>query len=104
MTVNHPRLAEIDGVNIFYRQAGPANAPVVLLLHDFPTSSHMFRNLIPALADRYHVVALGERLLLREAGAKSNGSLRSKNGRLDHFSLPLAGGSEDQYTHFYQIM
>ena len=47
----------VDGVSIFYREAGPADAPVVLLLHGFPTSSHMFRNLIPALADRYHVIA-----------------------------------------------
>ncbi|HET9983713.1 MAG TPA: alpha/beta hydrolase [Longimicrobiales bacterium] len=44
-------------MNIFYREAGPEDAPVVLLLHGFPTSSHMFRNLIPALADRYHVIA-----------------------------------------------
>ena len=44
-------------LDIFYREAGPAGAPVVLLLHGFPTSSHMFRNLIPALADRYHVIA-----------------------------------------------
>lgn len=47
----------IDGLEIFYREAGPADAPTVLLLHGFPTSSHMFRNLIPALSDRYHVVA-----------------------------------------------
>ena len=47
----------IDGLDIFYREAGPTDAPTVLLLHGFPTSSHMFRNLIPALADRYHVVA-----------------------------------------------
>lgn len=51
------RTIEIEGQTIFYREAGPANAPTVLLLHGFPTSSHMFRNLIPALADRYHVVA-----------------------------------------------
>ena len=51
------RTANIDGLNIFYREAGPVNAAVVLLLHGFPTSSHMFRNLIPALADRYHVIA-----------------------------------------------
>src|SRR5215831_621634 len=49
--------AVIDGSKIFYREAGPKNRPTVLLLHGFPTSSHMFRNLIPALADRYHVVA-----------------------------------------------
>ena len=53
----HYRTANIEGVDIFYREAGPANAPVVLLLHGFPTSSHMFRNLIPLLADRYHVIA-----------------------------------------------
>ena len=51
------RSAKIDGVDMFYREAGPADAPVVLLLHGFPTSSHMFRNLIPLLADRYHVIA-----------------------------------------------
>jgi pimeloyl-ACP methyl ester carboxylesterase len=55
--VTHHRTSAIDGLNIFYREAGPAGAPVVLLLHGFPTSSHMFRNLIPALADRYHVIA-----------------------------------------------
>lgn len=46
-----------DGVDVFYRAAGPADAPVVLLLHGFPTSSHMFRDLIPLLADRYRVIA-----------------------------------------------
>ncbi|PKA40057.1 alpha/beta hydrolase [Rhizobium sullae] len=51
------RSATIDGVKVFYREAGPANGPVVLLLHGFPTSSHMFRNLIPLLADRYRVIA-----------------------------------------------
>jgi pimeloyl-ACP methyl ester carboxylesterase len=55
--VTHHRTTKVDGVNIFYREAGPAQAPVVLLLHGFPTSSHMFRNLIPSLADRYHVIA-----------------------------------------------
>ncbi|MGA8570414.1 MAG: hypothetical protein WB580_21685, partial [Candidatus Binataceae bacterium] len=49
--VTHHRTTRVDGVNIFYREAGPADAPVVLLLHGFPTSSHMFRNLIPVLAD-----------------------------------------------------
>ena len=55
--VTHYRSKEVDGIKIFYREAGPEAAPVVLLLHGFPTSSHMFRNLIPALADRYHVIA-----------------------------------------------
>jgi pimeloyl-ACP methyl ester carboxylesterase len=55
--VVHYRTAKVDGVDIFYREAGPANGPVVLLLHGFPTSSHMFRRLIPALGDRYRVIA-----------------------------------------------
>ncbi|MEN8131957.1 MAG: alpha/beta hydrolase [Pseudomonadota bacterium] len=47
----------VNGVEVFYREAGPSDAPTILLLHGFPTSSHMFRNLMPALADRYHLVA-----------------------------------------------
>jgi pimeloyl-ACP methyl ester carboxylesterase len=47
----------VDGAKTFYREAGPAHAPNLLLLHGFPTSSHMFRDLIPLLADRFHVVA-----------------------------------------------
>ena len=57
MTKIQYRKASVDGFNVFYRQAGPADAPALLLLHGFPTSSHMFRELIPALADRFHVVA-----------------------------------------------
>lgn len=49
--------ADVDGINIFYRQAGVAGAPKLLLLHGFPSASHMFRDLIPLLADRFHVVA-----------------------------------------------
>lgn len=51
---NRRKVGEVD---VFYREAGPADAPVLLLLHGFPTSSHMFRDLIPALADRYRVIA-----------------------------------------------
>jgi len=51
------RYADADGLKIFYREAGASDSPTLLLLHGFPTSSHLFRNLIPALADRYHVVA-----------------------------------------------
>jgi pimeloyl-ACP methyl ester carboxylesterase len=51
------RCVNADGVTVFYREAGPANAPVVLLLHGFPTSSFQFRELIPRLADRYRVIA-----------------------------------------------
>ena len=53
----HHRTAKVGDLDIFYREAGPRDAPTVLLLHGFPTSSQMFRNLIPALGDRYHVVA-----------------------------------------------
>ena len=53
----HHRYAEIAGRQIFYREAGSPNAPTIVLLHGTPASSHMYRNLIPALADRYHVIA-----------------------------------------------
>jgi pimeloyl-ACP methyl ester carboxylesterase len=55
--VVHHRTTTIDGVKVFYREAGPVDAPAVVLLHGFPSSSNMFRNLIPELADRYHVIA-----------------------------------------------
>ena len=51
------RTVEIDGLEIFYREAGREGAPVILLLHGFPTSSHMFRDLMPALADEFHLIA-----------------------------------------------
>jgi pimeloyl-ACP methyl ester carboxylesterase len=53
----HYRTIDIDGLEIFYREAGPKDAPVLLLLHGFPTSSHMFRDLIPLLAGQYRVIA-----------------------------------------------
>jgi len=55
--VTRYKQATVDGNKIFYREAGPEKAAAILLLHGFPTSSHMFRNLIPALADHCHVVA-----------------------------------------------
>ena len=51
------RRVQADGINVFYREAGPADAPVILLLHGFPTSSFQYRELIPRLADRYRVIA-----------------------------------------------
>ena len=48
---------QVDGVKIFYREAGAAEAPVLLLLHGFPSAGHMFRDLIPMLADRYRIIA-----------------------------------------------
>lgn len=53
----HHRTIDVDGVRVFYREAGQRDAPAVLLLHGFPSSSHMFRHLMPALADRWHLVA-----------------------------------------------
>jgi len=55
MTTYHR--TNVDGLELFYREAGSKTAPTILLLHGFPTSSHMFRNLIPSLAERYHVIA-----------------------------------------------
>jgi pimeloyl-ACP methyl ester carboxylesterase len=57
MTTVHYRFAAVAGRRLFYREAGPPGAPAVVLLHGFPASSFMFRDLIPALADRYHVIA-----------------------------------------------
>lgn len=53
----HHRTLEVEGVSVFYREAGPSQAPTVLLLHGFAASSYMFRNLIPVLAQHYHVIA-----------------------------------------------
>jgi pimeloyl-ACP methyl ester carboxylesterase len=57
MTTVHHRYATVRGHQLFYREAGPAEAPALVLLHGFPASSFMFRDLIPRLADRYHVIA-----------------------------------------------
>lgn len=53
----HYRKQKVGNVEVFYREAGPVDAPVILLLHGFPTASHMFRDLIPELSDRYRVIA-----------------------------------------------
>ena len=55
--MTHYKTVTIDGLNIFYREAGSPNDPTILLLHGFPTSSHMYRNLIPQLAQDYYVIA-----------------------------------------------
>ena len=57
MTRQIYRSVDVDGLDVFYREAGNAGAPPLLLLHGFPTSSHMFRDLIPLLSDRFHLVA-----------------------------------------------
>lgn len=51
------RKVNVDGLKIFYRESGARDAPVLLLLHGYPTSSHMFRSLIPILSEKYHVIA-----------------------------------------------
>jgi len=53
----HYHTTKVNGLNIFYAEAGPADAPVILLMHGYPTSSFMFRNLIPILSPNYHVIA-----------------------------------------------
>jgi len=57
MPTVHHRYATIDGHRLFFREAGDPDAPALVLLHGFPTSSYMFRHVVPALADRYHVIA-----------------------------------------------
>ncbi len=56
-TVTHYRTQDVDGLTVFYREAGASTAPTILLLHGFPTSSHMFRDLIPLLAPHFRVIA-----------------------------------------------
>jgi len=55
--VVHHRKVNVNGLGVFYRESGPAGAPTILLLHGYPTSSHMFRNLIPLLNNKYHIIA-----------------------------------------------
>jgi pimeloyl-ACP methyl ester carboxylesterase len=57
MSATMNRRVDVEGLEVFFREAGPADAPVLLLLHGFPSSSHMFRDLIPKLADKYRVIA-----------------------------------------------
>jgi pimeloyl-ACP methyl ester carboxylesterase len=57
MTMITYRTTDVNGLNVFYREAGPADAPKLLLMHGYPSASHMFRDLIPQLADRFHVIA-----------------------------------------------
>lgn len=57
MSTVHYRQADVDGFNIFYREAGSAGKPKLLLLHGFPSSGHMFRDLIPLLSEQFHIIA-----------------------------------------------
>ena len=57
MTAIHYRTADAEGLKVFYREAGRTDAPMLLLLHGFPSAGHMFRELMPQLAEQLHVVA-----------------------------------------------
>jgi hypothetical protein len=76
------RTLNVEGLEIFYREPDPRDAPAVLLLHGFPSSSHMFRNLIPMLADKYHVVACGTQKFMQ----------LSASGHIRDVILQVSGG------------
>jgi pimeloyl-ACP methyl ester carboxylesterase len=57
MTTINYRTADVEGLKVFYREAGRTDAPMLLLLHGFPSAGHMFRELMPQLAEQFHVVA-----------------------------------------------
>jgi hypothetical protein len=63
------KTVDVDGIKVFYREAGPADAPVLLLLHGFPTSSHMYRDLMPKLAGELHFFG-GGHFMLEEYSAE----------------------------------
>ena len=75
------RTVKAGPATIFYREAGDPRHPALLLLHGFPTSSHMFRNLIPLLADRYHVVA---------PACRASASLWRPTGRSSPIASPIS--------------
>src|SRR5215472_7137309 len=80
------RNIDVDGFNVFYREAGAAHAPKLLLLHGFPSASHMFRDLIPLLSDRFHIIAPD----LRGFG-KSDMPARGKSGF--QYTFPRRGAA-----------
>jgi len=88
VVVRH-EFAEVDGHKIFYREAGPADAPVVLLLHGFPTSSRLFRALIPKLALRYRVLA---------PDLPGSGLTQVKDGASFHYSFDELSQVVDRFT------
>jgi hypothetical protein len=77
MTAIKYRSEDVDGLKVFWREAGRADAPALLLLHGFPSASHMFRDLIPLLADRFHIMrptcqASANRRCLRAASSSTH--------------------------------
>jgi len=88
----HYKTAKVDDIDVFYREAGCSDKPVVLLLHGFPTSSHMYRNLIPKLSESYYVIApdlpgFGSTQVPEETGFKYNFNNLYKV--IDNFTLTL---------------
>ncbi|MER6693890.1 alpha/beta fold hydrolase, partial [Streptomyces minutiscleroticus] len=77
------RYTSVLGHRVFYREAGPADAPAVVLLHGYPTSSRMFRHLIPALADRFHVIAPDHLGFGRSAAPPADEFAYSFDSRID---------------------
>lgn len=104
MTTVHHRYATVNGHRLFYREAGPAGAPVVLLLHGFPTSSFMFRHLIPLLADRYRVIApdhLGFGLSDAPAADRFGYTFDSLAGLTADLLAQIGVGRYAMYVHDY---
>src|SRR6516164_3573499 len=93
------RTTKIEGLDIFYREAGPKDAPVVLLLHGFPSSSFMFRNLIPLLADKYHLVAPD----FPGYGFSSAPYVNEFEYTFDHFTNVIEGFTEELGLKSYAI-
>jgi len=93
------RTSKIEGLDIFYREAGPKDAPVVLLLHGFPSSSFMFRNLIPLLADKYHLVAPD----FPGYGFSSAPCVNEFEYTFDHFTNVIEGFTEELGLKSYAI-
>ena len=91
MTNTKYRTADVDGFNIFYRSAGAVGAPKLLLLHGFPTASHMFRDMIPRLSDRFHVIApdlpgFGKSDMPSRGSERSNHTFDQIANKIDRFT------------------
>jgi pimeloyl-ACP methyl ester carboxylesterase len=91
MTNTKYRTADVDGFNIFYRSAGAVGAPKLLLLHGFPSASHMFRDLIPRLSDRFHVIApdlpgFGKSDMPSRGSERSNHTFDQIANKIDRFT------------------
>jgi pimeloyl-ACP methyl ester carboxylesterase len=88
MTAIKHETANVDGAKIFYREAGPKGAPKLLLLHGFPSASHMFRDLIPRLDDRFHMIA-------PDLPGFGNSDLPGAGHSFDHFASVIDRFTEE---------